>query len=169
VYIIHLSIGEEMIDRLFLKTEGYQVSFEIEPMPHLKDEVDVKVGFLLDPCLGNVALTSSPMPLSLKDLQRLKTYLEQHIAHLQADPDSESYTFVPLDLQFQLQAFSGEIRSPDDGEFTLRFMINANKPNEERSSVYIGGEAIVTLENVSCFLSSIGCLLSEKEARASRA
>ncbi len=53
-----------MIDRLFLKTEGYQVSFEIEPMLDLEDECDVRVGFSLDPCLGNVALTSAPIPLS---------------------------------------------------------------------------------------------------------
>jgi hypothetical protein len=160
---------EQMIDRLFLKTEGYQVSFAVEPMPRLKDEFNVSVGFLLDPRLGNVAFTSSPMPLSVKDLQRLESYLKQHIAHLQADPDSESYTFVPLDLQFQLQAFSGEIRSQDDGEFTLRFMINADRPNEEKSSVYIGGEAMVKLENVNRFLSSISCLLSERGARVSKA
>jgi hypothetical protein len=151
-----------------LKTEGYEISFELETMQTLKDEFGVRVGFLLDPSLGNIALTSSPVPLSLKDLQRLKIYLEEHIAHLQENPDSESYTFVPLDLQFQLQAFSGEVRSQDDGEFTLRFMINVGMPSEDSSSVYVGGEAVVTLENVNRFLSLISCLLSEKAARVSR-
>ena len=158
-----------MINKLILETEGYQVSFEIETMPNLKDEFDVRVGFLLDPCLGNVALTSSPMPLSVKELRRLEDYLKQHIEHLQVDPNSESYTFVPLDLQFELQALSGEICSQDDGEFTLRFMIDTGATSEGRSSVYVGGEAVVTLENVNRFLSSINRLLSEKDARVSRA
>ena len=81
--------------------------------------------------------------------------------------DSESYTFIPPDLQFQLQALSGQIRSQDDGEFTLRFMLNTGKSNPEGFAVYVGGEAVISLENVNRFLSSISCLLAEREVRVS--
>ncbi len=144
-----------MIDAITLNAEGYKLTFEMQELENTKEELDLAISVSLDPRLDTLMMKSVPMPIMMNDLQRMVAYLEQHIANLQENPDSESYTFVPLDLQFQMQAFAGEVRSPDDGEFTLRFMVNVGRPEEEGASVYIGGQTIVTLENINLFISSI--------------
>ncbi len=144
-----------MIKDIVLNTTGYQLTFELKELQHSKDNLDLTIVFSLDPRLSNVVVKSIPMPILISDLQGMIDYFEEHIASLQENPDSEGYTFVTLDLQFQMQAFSGEVRSPDDGEFTLRSMVNIGKLNSEGSSVYVGGETLVTLENINSFISSI--------------
>jgi len=148
-----------MIDKLFLNTEGYQVSFDLKTLPDRTDAFDTIIHFRLDPRLGNVAFTSFPAHLTCETLQRLVTYLEQHIAQLE-DESFKSYVFVPLNLQFQLQALAGGINSPDDGEFGLRFMINMEQPDVDLTSVDVGGEAVVTLEEINHFLASVKHLLA---------
>lgn len=146
---------------IILKTEGYTVTFELTRFKNLHTSLDLTVIFALDPQLGNIEIKSIPMPITLRDLQDLTTYLEQHMANLQKDPNSEAYIFVPMDLQFQLQASLGEVRSPNDGEFTLQFMINVGRQKEGSPSVYVGGETVVTVENINSFISSIRQALKE--------
>jgi hypothetical protein len=150
-------VGNDII----LKTEGYEISFELKKKRELTTSLLATVGFSLAPTLGKVEVKAMPMPILLRDLERLTIYLEQHIAKLQQDHWSESDTFVPLDLQFQLQALAGEVSSPDGGEFALRFMVNVGKLNSESGSVYVGGEAEVTLEQIQDFISSVRRVLME--------
>lgn len=149
-----------------LTTEGYVVTFHLEPRTDLRGSLDGTVVFALVPGLGTLEVQSQPMPISVDDLVRLTEYFEQHIANLRADADSEGETFVPMDLQFQMRASVGEVRSPDDGEFTLQFLVNVGQPDEESSSVYVGGEAVVTLEQIKRFLLPLRRLLTEVAAGA---
>jgi hypothetical protein len=145
---------------VILKTEGYEISFELKRFPDFNTSLDLTVVFSLEPEIGKVQVRSIPMPIYLRDLYELTTYLEQHIANLQKNPDSEAYTFVTMDLQFEMQAFAGEVRSANDGEFTLRFMVNVGKPEGKTSSVYVGGETEVTLENINSFIAAIRQVLT---------
>lgn len=144
-----------------LTTEGYMVTFQLEQRKDLRSSLDGTVVFTLVPGLSKMEVHSQPMPISVDDLERLSEYFQQHIANLQADADSEGETFVPRDLQFQMRASVGDVRSPDDGEFTLQFLVNVGRPDEESSSVYVGGEAVVTLEQTRHFLLSLRRLLTE--------
>lgn len=166
-----------------LKTEGYEITFtlqQVEATPSedsryssvlrsedgrlafwLKEKQDVAkfvratVGFSLTPTLGKVHVTSKPSPIQVQDLERLTTYLEEHIAHLQRDHWSTSEVFVTIGLQFQLQALAGEVDSPDDGEFALRFMVNVGVPDADSGHVYVGGEATVELAQVKQFIAGM--------------
>ncbi len=96
-----------------------------------------------------------------KDLQTLVTYFEEHIARLEQDSNSESPTFLTYGFGFQVQASSGEVRSPSDGEFGMSFMVNLGRSHEEGCSIFVGGEAEVTLEQVKSFTSSLQAALAE--------
>src|SRR5438132_8824941 len=106
-----------MRNDVILKTEGYQVSFELKRFPDFDTSLDLTVVFSLDSRIRKVEVQSIPMPIYLRALDDLTIYLEQHISDLKRDPRSESYTFVPMDLQFRMQAFAGDILSADEGEF----------------------------------------------------
>lgn len=106
-------------------------------------------------------MKSVPTFIAISDLQELVTYLERHITSLQLDPSSESDTFVPKELGFQVRALSGEVISPTEGEFSLLFMVNVGRSNEEVSSTYLGGESEVTIENIQSFKSSVQAVLVE--------
>lgn len=108
--------------------------------------------------------------ISIQDIQRLIKYFEEHIAKLQENPDSESYTFVTYGLNFQVQALAGDVRinpsnllqtSPDDGEFTIVFMVNVGQSNVEACQTYVGGESVVTLKNIHSFTSLLQAVLTE--------
>lgn len=150
-----------MISKCLLETDGYRVIFELKSLDMTKEYVDTVIKFLPDPRLSNVSLKSIPTFIGIQDLHRLVTYFEKHIASLQTDPDSESYTFVTTELGFQIQSLSGEVRSPQDGEFTIRFMVNIGRIHEESSSTYVGGESMVNLKNIQSFISSIQAALVE--------
>jgi len=143
-----------------LQARGYQVVFEVKQTQPVEDDLDMRIAFTLDPHLGGMTVEAIPIRVMLADLSRLITYFEDHITRLEHDPDSKSFTFVPLDLQFQLQAFSGEVRAPNDGEFTMRFMVNVGS-TEEGTSVYVGGESVIYLEELNHFLTSLRQLLAE--------
>ena len=149
-----------MSSTCLLQTSGYRVLFELRGHDTTTAYGDMIVEFQLDPCLGGISVKSEPTFVSMSDLQRLLAYFEQHIAHLQQDPNSESDIFVPLELGFQVQALSGEVRSQRDGEFSLRFMVNIGKSKDE-DRVYAGGESVVTLEHIKNFTSSIHDVMAE--------
>jgi hypothetical protein len=157
----HTPQQKSISGKCLLETEGYRIVFELKTLETTKQDVDMVVEFQLNPCLSNMVVKSKPAFISIKDLQRLVTYFEEHIALLEEDPDSESYTFTTYGLGFQLQGLSGEMRSPNDGEFSIRVMLNVGESNLENSRTYVGGESVVTLENIHNFTLSLQALLIE--------
>lgn len=144
-----------MIGTCLLETDGYRVLFQLKHLDTSKEYFDAVVEFMPDPHLAKISLKSVPTFIAISDLQELVTYLDRHIASLQQDPNSESDTFVPKELGFQVRALSGEVISPTEGEFSLLFMVNVGRSNEEVSSTYLGGESEVTIENIQSFKSSV--------------
>jgi hypothetical protein len=47
------------------------------------------------------------------------------------------------------------VQAGDDGEFSVRFFVNAGESNTAGHRVYIGGESVVTLKNLRVFLASL--------------
>ena len=94
-------------------------------------------------------------PQRRSDLYRLATYFEEHIVQLLQNPDGASSTFVPMELGFQVQALAGEVHAENDGEFSVRFLVNVGKSKDEGEKVYVGGEAVVTLKNIRKFIASL--------------
>ena len=139
-----------MISKCLLETEGSRIAFELEKAT--EQHFNLAIHFALDPHLGGFSLNSPPTFISISDIQRLIAYFEQHIANLRTNPDHESQPFVPMELGFQLQALAGELYPDDDGEFTLRFMINVGKSSTEETSVYVGSETVVMLTNLRQFM-----------------
>ncbi|MBW4495552.1 MAG: hypothetical protein KME26_21200 [Oscillatoria princeps RMCB-10] len=150
-----------MSGQCFIETDGYQIWFDLKSVDSQKKYIDAVVEFRSDPRLCEVSVKSAPTFLAVSDLPELVMYLNRHIARLQTDPDSESDTLVTWELGFQVQASSGEVRSPTDGEFGIRFMVNLGRSHEEASSLFVGGEAEVTLEQVKSFTSSLQAALAE--------
>ena len=142
-----------MIHKCLLQTEGSQITFELEKAT--EQHFNLAIQFALDAHLGGYSLHSPPTFISTSDIQRLIAYFEQHIAYLRTNPDHESQPFVPMELGFQLQALAGELYPDDDGEFTLRFMINVGKSSTEETSVYVGSETVVMLTNLRHFIASL--------------
>lgn len=150
-----------MIGKCLLETEGYKILFELKSLENSKQDVDVIVEFQLNPHLGSLVVKSIPTFIAINDLERLVNYFEEHIAYLKVDSDSESSIFITYGLGFQVQALSGEVRSSNDGEFTIRFMVNVGQSDFEASRTYVGGESVVTLENIKSFTSSLQGILRE--------
>jgi hypothetical protein len=157
----HTPQQKSISGKCFLETEGYRIVFELKSLETTKQEIDLIVEFHLNSHLGDLAVKSIPAFISIQDLQRLITYFEEHIARLQENPDSEAYTFTTYGLSFQLQGLSGEVRSPNDGEFSIRVMLNLGQSNLEASRTYVGGESVVTLANIHSFTSSLQIILTE--------
>lgn len=141
--------------QISLHTDGFSIDFTLQSIQGTDNYVNLTGIFRLMPYTKNILIDSVPTLISFSDLRRLLTYFEQHIAHLQQDPNHKSEVFVPVNLGFQAEALTGEIRSQHDGEFSLRFMLNLGKQSEESTYVYIGGEAVVSLESISSFTSDL--------------
>lgn len=151
-----------MKKQCILETNGYRVVFTLKSVQKTKaDFVDSICEFQLDPRLGELLARSVPTFIHFKDLQRLVTYFEQHITTLREDPNSESHTFVTYNLDFQVQALSGDILSEGEGLFTIRFMVNVGQAHEKACSTYVGGESVVTFANIRSFTASLQAALDE--------
>ena len=152
-----------MISTITLEAEGFTFSFEVNRARSDAEYVDMIVLFKLDQKLGNVLVRSEPTSITTKDLLRLVSYFENHVAHLEQNSWSASDTFVNTELGFQIQALAGEILSPGQGGFSIICMVNIGKSYEEGSSVYVGGEAFAAIEQITAFTSNIRALLGELE------
>jgi len=156
-----------MIRKCLLETDGYQIAFDFKGWA-TQQEVDMVVTFMGGPPLcPRFSATSVPTFISLSDLRRLRHYFFSHIAQLQQNPDRESYPFVPLGLGFQVQALGGDVRlsneaavGSQEGEFTIRFMVNVGRSHDENAAVYVGGETAVTVANINHFLVSLELALT---------
>jgi hypothetical protein len=98
---------------------------------------------------------SPPTFIAFADLERLAAYLEDHVKGLQNDPTRDSGPFVPLGLGFQVQALSGEVSSPSDGELTLRVLVQVGENPRDGGRVYAGAEACVDVAYVTAFAASL--------------
>jgi len=150
-----------MSKKCFLEADGYRVSFSLKDVQASKEYVDMIVEFTLDQHLGGISVKSVPTFMASSDLHRLATYFEEHIAQLPQHPDRESSTFTPMELGFQVQALAGEVHAENDGEFSVRFLVNVGKSKDEGERVYDGGEAVVTLKNIRRFIASLHAVLAD--------
>lgn len=144
-----------------LETDGYRVLFNIRGFEADHDYLTWNVEFQLDPQLGHVLLKSIHNSIAVKDLLRLVEYLEQHITKLREDPCSTSDVFVEWELGFEAQAFSGDIISEREGAFNLVFMVNVGKALEDDTNTYIGGDSVITVENIQRFASEVRGTLAD--------
>lgn len=89
------------------------------------------------------------------------TLPQTHVAQFLQHPDRASYTFVPMELGFQVQALAGEVHAENDGVFSVRFLVNVGKSKNEGERVYVGGESVVTLKNIRKFIASLHAALAD--------
>lgn len=147
-----------MSNKCQLKTEGYTITFELFGNVRTPDmDIKTEIEFFLypHPRLGSLSVRSDITWLFVSDLESLLRYLEEHIVSLQHNPNSVSDIFVNLDLDFTLQAFSGEVQLPNDGGFSILFMLNIGRRDETSSSTYVGGEAAVSVAEVRHFMAAV--------------
>ncbi len=144
----------------FLDTDGYRISFTLNAGQASQACLDLIVELMLDKHLGDVVVTAVPILIDVRDLSRLVDYFDEHVAQLLQNPDHESYTFVPIGLGFQVQALAGDVQEGNDGEFTVRFLLHVGQSEAEGHRVYMGGESVVSLKNITRFTSSLHDALS---------
>ncbi len=144
-----------------MPSSRYRTVFELKSIDSNREMLDLVVEFQVDPRLREISVRSVSSYIDIKDLKRLVTYFEQHIASLKENSNSKSSVFIEYGLSFQIQASEGEIRSESEGEFSLQVMVNIGQPAKGYPRTYIGGESVVTLENIQSFTSSVNELLIE--------
>lgn len=144
-----------MINRCVLETKGYSIVFELKNYNLAVEMVDLVLEFQLNPHIKDFYLRSIPSYITFKDLQRLATYLETHIASLIQNPDSQSQFFVDYGLGFQLQALEGDVDLENDGEFSIIVLVDVGEYEKGSSHTYVGGLSVVTVEKTQFFISSI--------------
>lgn len=142
------------------QADGFCALFNIDILEDTTKFLDLSVDFLLDPQIESMKFSSKKSKIQVNDLEELESYFIQHLHQLQEDSEAHSRAFTPLELGFQITAFSGELRSPDDGEFTVQLLLNFGTHTREGTNVYIGGEAVVTLYSIKRFLSELNVIIS---------
>lgn len=152
-----------MIKRCQLETDGYLVIFDFKSIQDTPDYMDLTIEFKLDKSISGISVKSIPNFISKDDLQDIIKYFKDHIARLQKEPARESHTFITYGLGFQIKALSGYVESPDYCEFSLLFLVNVGKSEENNFNTYVGGESIITLNNVQDFIGSLQAAISDFE------
>ena len=141
------------------KAEGFEVSFNFQEL-----EIEEKCLICIIKLSFETQLKTPPIErtnchISVKDLQRLNSYFDNHIENLKTKPIEDSFDFVNQDLDFILQALNGEIEG-NEGAFSIRFVLNIGN-SEKKSRVYAGAEGAVSLAEVIQFQSLITKMLSK--------
>jgi hypothetical protein len=85
------------------------------------------------------------------DLIRLADYFDHHITQLIQNSWHDSDEFVNIDLDFQVQAMCGDVKSNQEGEFTVRIMLNMGNASDG-SSVYTGIEGCIDVVKCHAFV-----------------
>jgi hypothetical protein len=76
--------------------------------------------------------------LARRDIVRLASYLRQHVgANRPHEIDDAEFNYVPLELDFEIRGYAGEIESWENGAFTLSIMISRDL-NDGNGRVYRG-------------------------------
>ncbi|WP_433932487.1 hypothetical protein AB3662_48110 [Sorangium cellulosum] len=143
-----------------MSANGYGAIFRLWRAPLSSEHVDAEIEMYLDASRRDTLVRSSRAFISVKDLRRLASYLDEHIALLMSKPNESSPIFVPLEMGFQIQALSGEVDSSEDGVFSMRLMINVGK-SETGENVYVGCEGSIDVEHVRLFIAGIEAALNE--------
>ncbi|MEZ4361611.1 MAG: hypothetical protein R3B48_15600 [Kofleriaceae bacterium] len=104
-------------------------------------------------------VVSTPSFIAIADLYRLRDYLKDHLRALQSSPDAQSFVFTPLELGFQLQALGGEVRAPNDGECTVRLMVQVAS-GEDHPRLYVGCESGVTAAAMRAFIAQLDAIVA---------
>jgi hypothetical protein len=153
-----------MTYQFMLRANGYHIVFNGIPV-YSEPILDTTIEFHLHPNLGDLIVKSVPTFIRLIDLKDFLTYFEEHISHLQQEPDFVSEIFISTDLGFQAQAYQGDILPYNDGDFSLSFMVNVGirGENADDTRVYIGGEALITVHEVQNFVHSVQLIIEELE------
>ncbi|MCI0457075.1 MAG: hypothetical protein L0Z62_08855 [Gemmataceae bacterium] len=144
-----------MTTQCLLDAGGYRVAFTLHHHDAKGEYLEATVALSLPAALGGTSVTSKPTFIAVKDLRRFVAYLDGHIASLRDDPAHESFAFVPLELGFQAQALAGEVDSENEGEFTLRFLVNVGEVPTDGGRVYVGAESAVEVSRVRKFMASL--------------
>lgn len=109
--------------------------------------------------------TSTLAHMAAQDILRLANYFDEHVKLVAKNPDAQSDVYVPLELNFQLQALEGEVRGESEGEFTLRIMANVADPSHEGGSSYVGCEGIVDLSEAQQFSAELRAIVSHLDPK----
>lgn len=134
--------------------KGFRADFVFEPLS-IDESVDLEIGISLARTPRDRLATSIKALIFYKDVLGLADYLEEHISLLSGNPDAKSHVFTALELGFQLQAMEGEVREDDDGEFSLRIMVNTTDPGGECDRVYVGCEGVVDVAQARHFAAKL--------------
>jgi len=150
-----------MQDICLLETVGYSVSLEfLEWRPTIRD-VLIRTTLTLNPQLGKVTVACDPTWILTNDVGRLVAYLEQHIQALRKDSNHISHAYVDSELHFLVQAFEGEIRAENSGEFSLQFMLNIGRSDHDAANTYLGCNSVVAVQNVTAFIGTSRAMLAQ--------
>ncbi|MGH9426086.1 MAG: hypothetical protein ACRD2L_07270 [Terriglobia bacterium] len=141
-----------------LEAYGFKAAFCFLQMDSSEQNVETTIDFSLDEGIDLLTVRSVPTWIALKDITRLAAYLNDHVSRLLKGTGSESFPFGTMELGFELQALEGEALSDSEGEFTLRLMINVGQVPHEGLRVYVGGQAVVSVENIRRFVASLDSL-----------
>jgi hypothetical protein len=143
-----------MAVQCLLEAAGYRVAFAFQNGSPAGEYVDTAVELSLAAGLGDITLRSQPTFLALRDLHRFAAYFEDHIANLRKDSSREAALFVPQELGFQVQALAGDVIADDEGEFTLRFMLNVGH-DDDGGRVYAGAESVISVGRTKEFVAAL--------------
>lgn len=146
-----------------LSGETYSADFDLRPA-RAADYRDLTISLHLHDRRSFVV--SVPSFIAIADLHRLRDYLKSHLSALQSDPEAQSIVFTPLELGFQLQALGGEVRSPDDGECTVRLMVQVAS-GEDHPRLYVGCEGTVTVAALCSFIAQLEVAAVSASVRSS--
>jgi hypothetical protein len=132
--------------------KGFRADFVFESLS-INGSADLEIGISLTD--SHRLATSARALIFDSDILRLADYFEAHINLLSGNPDTQSHIFTPLELSFQLQAMEGEVREDDDGEFSLRIMVNTTDPGGESDRVYVGCEGVIDVAHARHFAAKL--------------
>ena len=147
-----------------LKTNGYELRFYLARVENSQDSFfKAKVEFATTPnCSQKISAVSEKISINPSDLIRLKKYFQEHMKNIKNNSQEDSYIFVDNTLGYQVRALCGDVsKNGKTGSFGIISMVNIGKTKPFGSSTYIGGESIITFEQVEEFIIALeNCIIS---------
>jgi hypothetical protein len=136
-----------------LLTSSYCFKLYLDKPENSSTHAAMVVGFFANPGYNLPILKSRANYILVRDLEELALYIEEHIAAVSLS--YESHTFLPMCCSFQIQALTGEIDSNGQGDFYIRCSVNIVDSLDLTSSMYLGGESNITIDNARKFIQSL--------------
>jgi len=141
-----------------LKTNGYELRFYLARIENSQDSFfKAKVEFATTPhCSQKISAMSEKILINPSDLIRLIKYFQEHMENIKNNSQEDSYVFVDNTLGYQVHALCGDVsKNQKTGSFSIISMVNIGKTKPFNSSTYIGGESIITFEQVEEFIRAL--------------